>query len=156
MLSKFKATYSKFGKNFWLLMFASFVDMLGASLIFPFFSLYFSQKFNVGMTQVGTMFLIWALTSGLIGNILGGAMADKFGRKTNMIFGLIASATSALLMVVVENIYVFYIATAIVGIFEDIAGPARCDRKRHYQSYGGTGFGVRLLVHLAEELAAEK
>lgn len=125
MLSKFKATYSKFGKNFWLLMFASFVDMLGASLIFPFFSLYFSQKFNVGMTQVGTMFLIWALTSGLIGNILGGAMADKFGRKTNMIFGLIASATSALLMVVVENIYVFYIATAIVGIFEDIAGPAR-------------------------------
>ncbi len=125
MLSKFKATYSKFGKNFWLLMFASFVDMLGGALIFPFFSLYFSQKFNVGMTQVGTMFLVWALTSGLIGNILGGAMADKFGRKTNMIFGLIASATSALLMVVIDNIYVFYIAIAIVGIFEDIAGPAR-------------------------------
>jgi MFS family permease len=63
--------------------------------------------------------------SGVIGNILGGAMADKFGRKTNMIFGLIASATSTLLMVVVKNIVVLYFATAIVGIFEDIAGPAR-------------------------------
>lgn len=125
MLSKFKNTYSKFSRNFWLLMFASFVDMLGGSLIFPFFSLYLTQKFDVGMTQVGTMYLVWALTSGVIGNVLGGAMADKFGRKTNMIFGLIASATSALLMVVIQDIVVFYIAIAIVGIFEDIAGPAR-------------------------------
>ncbi len=125
MFSKFKAVYGKFGKNFWLLMFASFIDMLGGALIFPFFSLYLTQKFNVGMTQVGTMFLVWALTSGVIGNVLGGAMADKFGRKTNMIFGLIASAASALLMVVIKDIVVFYIAIAIVGIFEDIAGPAR-------------------------------
>ena len=125
MLSKFKNTYRKFSRNFWLLMFASFVDMLGGALIFPFFSLYLTQKFNVGMTQVGTMYLVWALTSGVIGNVLGGAMADKFGRKTNMIFGLIASATSALLMVVIQDIVVFYIAIAIVGIFEDIAGPAR-------------------------------
>jgi len=71
------------------------------------------------------MFLVWALTSGMIGNVLGGAMADKFGRKANMIFGLIASATSALLMVVIKDILIFYIAIAIVGIFEDIAGPAR-------------------------------
>ena len=106
-------------------MFASFIDMLGGSLIFPFFSLFMTRKFNVGMTEVGTMFLVWALTSGLIGNVLGGALADRFGRKTNMIFGLIASATSALLMVVIKDIVVFYIAIAIVGIFEDIAGPAR-------------------------------
>ncbi len=125
MLSKFKATYRKFSRDFWLLMFASFIDMLGGSLIFPFFSLYLTQKFDVGMTQVGTMYLVWALTSGLIGNVLGGAMADRFGRKTNMIFGLVASATSALLMVVIQNIVVFYVAIAIVGIFEDIAGPAR-------------------------------
>ncbi len=106
-------------------MFVSFVDMLGGSLAFPFFSLYLTIKFDIGMTQVGTIFLVWALTSGLIGNVLGGAMADRFGRKTNMIIGLIASATTALLMVVIQDIVVFYIATAIVGIFEDIAGPAR-------------------------------
>ena len=118
MITGFRETYKKFSKNFWMLMLASFVDMLGGSLIFPFFSLFMIQKFNVGMTEVGTMFLVWALTSGVIGNILGGAMADRFGRKTNMIFGLIASAISALLMVVIENILVFYIAIAIVGIFQ--------------------------------------
>lgn len=125
MFARFKETYQKFSKNFWLLMFASFIDMLGGSLIFPFFSLFMTRKFNVGMTEVGTMFLVWALTSGLIGNVLGGALADRFGRKTNMIFGLIASATSALLMIVIKDMVVFYVAIAIVGIFEDIAGPAR-------------------------------
>ena len=121
----FKETYRKFSKQFWLLMFASFVDMLGGALIFPFFSLYLTRKFNVGMLEVGTMFFVWALTSGVIGNTIGGALADKFGRKTNMIMGLIASASSALLMVIIKDLRLFYIAIAIVGIFEDIAGPAR-------------------------------
>lgn len=38
----------------------------------------------------------------------------------------------------------------------DIAGPAWADKKRHYEPVGGTGFGVRTLVRLAESLAAEK
>ena len=105
-------------------MLASFIDMVGGSLIFPFFSLYMTQKFNVGMTEVGTMFLVWALTSGVIGNTLGGALADQFGRKTNIIFGLVASAVSALLMVVINDLVLFYVAIAVVGIFQDISGPA--------------------------------
>ncbi len=125
MLSNIRKTYQKFSKGFWLLMAVSFIDMLGSSLIYPFFSLYMTRKFDVGMTQVGTMFLVWALTSGVIGNTLGGAMADKFGRKLNMMLGLVASAVSALLMVLISDLLAFYIAIAIVGIFEDIAGPAR-------------------------------
>jgi MFS family permease len=125
MFSGIRKTYKKFSKDFWLFMMASFIDMLGGSLIFPFFSLYMTHKFNVGMTEVGTMFLVWALTSGLIGNTVGGALADKFGRKTNIIFGLVASAVSALLMVVIQDLVLFYVAIAIVGIFQDISGPAR-------------------------------
>ncbi len=125
MFAGIKHTYRKFPKGFWLLMAISFVDMLGSSLIFPFFSLYMTRKFDVGMTQVGTMFLVWALTSGVIGNTLGGAMADRFGRKLNMTIGLLASALSALLIVLIKDLFYFYIIIAIVGIFEDIAGPAR-------------------------------
>jgi len=125
MFLKINIFTKRFSKHFWMLMAASFIDMLGGSLIFPFFSLFMTQKFHVGMTEVGGMFFVWALTSGVIGNVIGGALADRFGRKTNMILGLVASATSALLMVLIQNIVFFYIAIAIVGIFEDIAGPAR-------------------------------
>lgn len=124
MFSGLRKTYKKFSKVYWLFMLVSFIDMLGGALIFPFFSLYMTRKFNVGMTEVGTMFLVWGLTSGVIGNTLGGALADKFGRKTNIIFGLIASAVSALLMVVIQDLVLFYVAIAIVGIFQNISGPA--------------------------------
>ena len=103
MFASFKKTYKRFSKDFWLLMTASFIDMLGRSLVFPFFSLFLTNKFDVGMTEVGTMYLVWALTSGLIGNMVGGALADKFGRKTNIIFGLVASATSAMMMIVIGS-----------------------------------------------------
>ena len=125
MFTKWKTTYKKFIRHFWVLMFASFIDMLGGALIFPFFSLFITQKFNVGMTQVGSMYLVWALTSSLLGNTLGGALADKFGRKTNIIMGLIASALSALLMVIINDFNWFFLAIGVVGVFQDIAGPAR-------------------------------
>lgn len=125
MLSYLQKTYRRFPRDFWVLMLASFVDMLGGALIFPFFALFITQKFNVGMTQVGTMFLVWALTSSLIGNTLGGAMADKFGRKTNLVVGLVASAVSALLMLLISDFNWFFLAVGVVGVFQDIAGPAR-------------------------------
>jgi len=148
MLSRFRKTYKKFSKDFWLLMVSSFVDVLGGSLIFPFFSLYLTQKFNVGMTEVGTMFLIWALTSGLIGNTVGGALADKFGRKTNIIFGLIASALSALMMVLIDDLIVFYIVIGVIGIFEDIAGPARDAMIADLvpEDLRGDAYGIRRVV----------
>ena len=33
----------------------SFVDGIGGTLLFPFFALYITQKFNVGMTQAGIL-----------------------------------------------------------------------------------------------------
>jgi len=156
MFSSFQKTYKKFSKDFWLLMVASFIDMLGGSLIFPFFSLYMTQKFDVGMTEVGTMFLVWALTSGVVGNIIGGALADKFGRKTNIIFGLIASALSALMMVLINEIVVFYIVIGVIGIFEDIAGPARQAMVADLvpEERRGDAYGIfRIVFNLAATIA---
>ncbi|HLA39765.1 MAG TPA: M17 family metallopeptidase, partial [Candidatus Glassbacteria bacterium] len=36
----------------------------------------------------------------------------------------------------------------------DIAGPSWAEKRRHYEAVGGTGYGVRTLVRLAERLAA--
>jgi len=156
MFSNFQKTYKKFSKDFWLLMVASFIDMLGGYLIFPFFSLYMTQKFDVGMTEVGTMFLVWALTSGVIGNIIGGALADKFGRKTNIIFGLIASALSALMMVLINEIVIFYIVIGVIGIFVDIAGPARQAMVADLvpEELRGDAYGIfRIVFNLAATIA---
>jgi MFS family permease len=76
------------------------------------------------MIEVGIIFAIWAVTS-QVGSVVGGALTDKMGRKTMVIFGLIISAMSALAMGFVNDLNVFYITVAIAGTLGDMGGPAQ-------------------------------
>jgi MFS family permease len=124
MLTKFRKGYLQYPPQFWLLAGASLIDLVGLYLILPFFSLYFTRKFGVNLTQVGYMFATWAL-AGVIGQALGGALADKFGRKILVINGLIISALSSLAFVLIENYDMIYVTAAIGGLFANSASPAR-------------------------------
>jgi len=90
MFQRIRGTYKEFPDTFWTLMGANFIDQIGSFLLFPFFALYITDKFNVGMTQVGILFTLFSLGS-VFGGLLGGAMTDKFGRKSMMLFGLVVS-----------------------------------------------------------------
>jgi len=115
--------YREYPKPFWVLMLANFIDRLGGSLLFPFFALYITQRFNVGMIQVGYLFAIFSLSS-IVGGILGGALTDKFGRRSMLLFGLVASGLSTLLMAYIGSIAVFYSLAAFVGLLTNAGGPA--------------------------------
>ena len=119
-----KNIYQEFPTPFWTLVGATFVDRLGGWLLFPFFSLYLTEKFNVGLTEVGYVFAIFALF-GILGSFVGGALTDKFGRKWMLLFGLVVSGLSSLLMGIIDNIYLFYLAAGIVGLFAQAGGPAQ-------------------------------
>jgi len=120
---KLKQTYEEFPPKFWTVVAATFIDRLGGSLLFPFLSIYVAQRFNVGMTEVGTLFAFFAF-GGLFGQMIGGALTDKFGRKTMIVMGLVISASSALAMGFVNDLKVFYSVALMVGLLGDIAGPA--------------------------------
>ncbi len=92
-------------------------------MIFPFFALYITQKFGIGMTQAGVLLGTFSF-AGFIGNLLGGALTDRFGRKIMVIFGLIVSVLSAVLMGLAEELWLFYALAIVVGLLSDIAGPA--------------------------------
>jgi MFS family permease len=123
MLTNLKATYNEYSVKFWILVAASFIDRVGGTLIFPFFTLYITQKFGVGMTQAGILLGLFSF-SGLLGNFVGGALTDKFGRKGIVLFGLIFSASSSVAMGLVNDLTVFYGLAVLVGFLSDIAGPA--------------------------------
>ena len=124
MFNKVKETYQEFPLTFWILVIATFIDRIGGTLIFPFFALYVTQKFNVGMTQAGVLLGIFSV-SGFLGSIIGGALADKFGRRGMLLFGLVFSALSSLSMGVVGELSVFYLLAVVVGLLSNIGGPAR-------------------------------
>jgi MFS family permease len=115
--------YREYRRSFWILVGATFIDRLGGSLLFPFFALYITQKFEVGMTEVGVLFGLFSLSS-FVGSFLGGALTDRVGRRRMLIFGLLASSFSTLLMGFIESLQAFYVLALIAGIFTDVAGPA--------------------------------
>jgi MFS family permease len=123
MLKKLKTTYAEFPQLFWILVATFFVDTIGSTLLFPFFALFITQKFSVGMTQAGVLLGLSSLF-GLIGSVLGGALTDRFGRRRMILVGLACSALSSLSLGFADEIKILYVLVIIVGLLSRIANPA--------------------------------
>jgi len=123
-LDQLRSIYREYPSQFWMLMGATFIDSLGSALLFPFFTLYVTAKFSVGLTEVGLIFGAFSVSS-VVGNTIGGGLTDRFGRKGMAIFGLLASASSSVLMGFVESFEYFTAVAVLVGLFAHVGGPAR-------------------------------
>ncbi len=77
MFEKLQKTYNQFPRTFWVVVGTQFIDVIGNTLLFPFFALYVTQKFDVGMTQAGIILATNSL-AGLVGSTIGGALADRY------------------------------------------------------------------------------
>ncbi len=124
MLEKIKVGYKEYPIAFKVLVFASFIDMVGGALLFPFFALYITERFGVGMIEVGFIFSLFSAGS-IISGIVGGALADKYGRRITLLIGLVISGVGSIFMGLVDNLNAFFILAAILGLVGDIGGPAR-------------------------------
>ena len=124
MLGKIKIAYKEYPKAFKVLVLASFIDMLGGFLLMPFFAIYITSRFGVGMTQVGFLFTVFSAGS-IFGGMIGGALADKYGRRGMLLIGLMVSGVGNILMGLVDDLNVFFILVAILGIMGNFGGPAR-------------------------------
>lgn len=151
MLNHFRHTYNEFPNSFWTLGLASFIDHLGGALVFPFFALYFTQKFAVSMVEVGIVFAIFSFMS-LLGSAMGGAMADRIGRRSTLVFGLSASALGSICIAFVNDFNLVYGLAAFVGLFASAGFPAQqamvadlLPEEKHAEGYGI----LRVIVNLS-------
>ena len=123
MFTQLQSTYNEFPSRFWVIVLARFIDGLGNTLLFPFFALYITQKFDVGMTEAGVMLGASSL-AGLFGGMFGGALADKFGRKSIILFGLVFSAVSSVALGLTNDLSVMFVLSIFVGLIGSVGHPA--------------------------------
>jgi sugar phosphate permease len=123
MLKDFRNS-AEFPRPFWVLMLGTFIDHIGAFLLLPFFSLYVTQHFGLSVTGLGLIMFVFSV-SGTIGGFVGGALADKFGRRTIIIFGILFSGAINLLMGFTESLTLFAVIVIFVGLLQDVGGPAQ-------------------------------
>ena len=120
MFTRLNKIYHEFPRLYWVVVAVRFIDGIGGTLLFPFFALYITQKFNVGMTQAGVLLGISSLF-GLVGSMFGGALTDKFGRKQLILFGLVFSAISTLGFGLVNDLKILYPLVIVVGLLSSVA-----------------------------------
>src|SRR3990172_6781628 len=124
LFTRSREAMREYPRQFWVLVGATFIDRLGGALLFPFFTLYLTRKFTIGMTQVGVIFGVFAIPS-FIGSMIGGALTDRIGRKSMLIFGPAMSAVSNGLMGVIDVLPLFIVVTLLVGILSETGSPAQ-------------------------------
>lgn len=95
-------------------------------MIFPFIAIYFSEMF--GKEKTGILLVISQLFS-VIANLLGGYLADRFGRKKMMVFAACGQALAFLLFALVNSPLfssplMGFICFALVGVCGSLYWPA--------------------------------
>jgi MFS family permease len=123
MITTFTSTLKRYSPRFWVLVGSSFIDALGSTMAFPFFSLYITYKFGIGMAEAGVLLGLFSISS-FVGGMIGGALTDRFGRRGIVLFGLVFSALSSVAFGVINEYAVFYVLAVVVGLLSDVAGPA--------------------------------
>jgi MFS family permease len=123
MLTRLRKIYDEFPALFWVVVGTLFIDAIGSTLLFPFFALYITREFGVGMTEAGILLGMSSLF-GLIGSIIGGALTDRFGRRQLILFGLAFSALSSLLFGLAWDVRILYFLVIFVGLLSRVANPA--------------------------------
>lgn len=123
MFAKLQAIYREYPRAFWVYNVIVFIDRFGGFMLYPFFALYLTRRFNIGMATVGALFAVFSI-SGFVGSALGGAITDRMGRKGVILFSLVASSLSALGMGFAPSLELFMLVSVVVGTLSNIGHPA--------------------------------
>src|SRR5512141_1943236 len=123
LLNRTITVYNEYPRAFWIYNVIVFIDRLGGFMLYPFFALYLTHKYNINMATVGIIFAIFSVT-GMVGSALGGAVADRMGRKSVIIASLLLSSLSALGMGFAPSLGIFVAVVVVVGTLSSIGGPA--------------------------------
>ena len=79
---------SKYPREFWFLMIGSIVFTMGASLVWPFLSIYIQQKLEIPL-RYSTLLISLRAFSGVIASFFfAGSFADRFGRRLLILVSL--------------------------------------------------------------------
>jgi MFS family permease len=101
-------------RQFWLVVTVMTLSYLFHSMLWPFLIIYASQKLNLTLTAVTGLLTLHSMV-GLVTTFLGGAIADRFGRKWVMALALFLCGISWYLFQFADHFSIFALLMAFNG-----------------------------------------
>ncbi len=116
----------RLNKNVRLLGLGAGVRLFGASMVYPFLSLYFKNVTQIGYLEIGALILLVSVFPIAV-SPFGGMIADRLGRRRIFLASLGGEAASVLLISVsmtYNDVVGVLAGGALAGVCGSIAGPA--------------------------------
>jgi MFS family permease len=119
MLNRLRTTTADYPRQFWLLFWGMLLNSTGASLIWPFLTIYIRQRLGIPLTTVALLLTLQSAFWLLATSVAGPAM-DQLGRKTAMLVSLIGNAATLIAMSVADTFPLWVLLAAAYGAFNPL------------------------------------
>jgi MFS family permease len=114
LLRRFQSTYTAFPRQFWLIAAGALASSAGSSLVWPFQFIYISRTLALSLSTVATLISLSAC-AGLAVSSIGGAIADRLGRKPVMVAAQAGYALAWVLMSLARSYLGFLAALTLIN-----------------------------------------
>ncbi len=109
-------------RPFWALLLGTFITKAG-SFVMPLLFVYLTQARGLSLPLAGAITSLYGLGS-LGGSLIGGVMADRFGRRFTMLTSLLVGAAFLLVLGLAVELWQVAFATFLMGLTADAYRPA--------------------------------
>ncbi|TEU18522.1 MAG: MFS transporter [Anaerolineales bacterium] len=123
MKTKIRDAMGDFPAQFWFLVLGTLINSTGGFLVWPFLTLYLRQNMKVSMTTIGLLFTFTAPIN-FVSQVVGGSLADRWGRRIMMAVSLFASGLVMLGFGLAGSLPSLILLLVLNGIFGPLFGPA--------------------------------
>ena len=119
MLESFRATIARYPPQFWLLVTGMFISTVGTSMIWPFMTIYVSERLDLPLTDVAGIITLNGFVA-LFASFIAGPLTDRFGRKWIMALSLIGNGLTYLLLSQAGTFVTLTTLMAMRGLFQPL------------------------------------
>lgn len=114
MFSRLNNTWRSYPNQFWVISMLMMLAWLFHSIIWSYLLLYISQRLDQPLSGVSWLMTLNAIV-GVAASFLGGAIADRFGRKGVMVLSLLLSGVGWFFYRTADHLPVFALLMVITG-----------------------------------------
>ncbi len=114
-MTNIKTLYSRYPRQYWLMILGIVISTAGGSMVWPFMLIYAGGKLSLPLSQVASLISINAGV-GLFASFLAGSLADRIGRKAVMVASLAMIGVAYIFMVQAETYTHFAVLMAFIGM----------------------------------------
>ncbi len=136
-------SFSGLSREIWLLSLVMLINRSGA-MVLPFMSIYLNQALGYSLYDCGIIMACFGLGS-VSGSFIGGVLTDKFGFYRVMLFSLLISSVSFLIVVHLKTFILLCIGFFAISFIADTFRPANLTAIEAFSKQGNTTRSLSLV-----------